>query len=231
MSNLIQAASLIVQNMADETQTNANYDRLVSIVKETYGTSNPYRCDKLLALYEHLKDRLLTAPASSKASYHNAFVGGYLAHILHVHDIAVMMAVVYKKNGGWVEFTKEELVFCALNHDLGKLGTEDGPYYVPQTSDWHRKTLGQLYQHNSDGQYLTVNDTTFFWLNKFEIHYNTNEMLGIKLADGIYDEANKKYLMNHEPFAMRSALPYIVHWADHMATVAEKSVVLSELSE
>lgn len=231
MSNLIQAASLVVQNMADEAQTLANYDRLVEIVTDTYGKANPDRCEKLLALYEHLKDRLLSAPASSKASYHNAYPGGYLAHVLHVHDIALMMATVYKKNGGWVEFTKEELVFSALNHDLGKLGTEDGPYYTPQTSDWHRKTLGQLFQHNNEGQFLTVNDTTFFWLNKFGITYSVNEMLGIKLADGIYDEGNKKYLMNHEPFAMRSALPYIVHWADHMATVAEKSVVLAELSQ
>lgn len=228
MSTLIQAATAIVENMASVEITNENYASLIKIID---GTFTGDRRDKLHAMYDHLKDRVMTAPASSKASYHNAYDGGYLAHILHVHDIALNLASVYKKNDGWVEFTKEEVVFCALHHDLGKLGDESGPYYIPNQSDWHKNKLGQLYEHSSEGQYYTVNDLTFYWLNRFQVQYSLKEMMGIKLADGIYDEGNKKYLMNHEPFAMRTALPYIIHWADHMATVAEKSVVLSQLSE
>ena len=30
-------------------------------------------------------------------------------------------------------YTKEELVFSALNHDLGKMGDEENESYVPQT--------------------------------------------------------------------------------------------------
>jgi hypothetical protein len=47
----------------------------------------------------------------------------------------------------------------------------------------------------------------------------------MKLADGMYADGNSKYLMNHDPYPMKSALPYLVHWADHMATVVEKTAM------
>jgi hypothetical protein len=43
-------------------------------------------------------------------------------------------------------------------------------------------------------------------------------MLGIMLADGLYNEPNKKYLMSYsEDFSLKTELPYILHWADHMS--------------
>jgi predicted HD phosphohydrolase len=36
-------------------------------------------------------------------------------------------------------FTKEELVFSALNHDLGKMGDENHESYIPQTDKWRKK--------------------------------------------------------------------------------------------
>ena len=45
-----------------------------------------------------------------------------------------------------------------------------------------------------------------------------NEMLGIKLADGMYDEGNVQYLKTYsEDKKIKSNLPFIVHQAD-MAT-------------
>ena len=36
-----------------------------------------------------------------------------------------------------VDFTDEELIFCALHHDLGKLGTKGKPFYIANPSEWH----------------------------------------------------------------------------------------------
>jgi hypothetical protein len=47
-------------------------------------------------------------------------------------------------------------------------------------------------------------------------------MLGIQTHDGLYDEANKKYLINFSPSTKpRTALPYILHQADLMAARIE----------
>ena len=32
--------------------------------------------------------------------------------------------------------TEEELVFSAINHDLGKMGDEENESYIPQTDKW-----------------------------------------------------------------------------------------------
>ena len=78
------------------------------------------RVDKINAMYEVFGEQLISAPASGKVHYHNAFPGGYLDHVVHVADTAMKMATVYKAVGGEVDFTKQELVFSALHHDLGK---------------------------------------------------------------------------------------------------------------
>jgi hypothetical protein len=49
-----------------------------------------------------------------------------------------------------------------------------------------------------------------------------NEWLAIKLHDGLYDEANKSYLMSFNPETKpRTSLIYIVHQADLMAARIE----------
>ena len=43
-------------------------------------------------------------------------------------------------------YTKEELIFTALNHDIGKMGFpgEGNEIYQPNDSEWHRKNLGKV---------------------------------------------------------------------------------------
>jgi hypothetical protein len=176
------------------------------------------RADQLKAFYKIFEDQLLSAPASAKVHFHNAYPGGYLDHILRVTELALKMASLYKTSNGYIDFTKQELIFSALNHDLGKLGTEDEPYYLNQDSDWHRKR-GEMYKHNDNLQYFKAPDRGLVMLQKYGISVTENEWLSIKLSDGIYSTGNDSYLKND---GMRVNLPYIIHWADHMATRVEK---------
>jgi hypothetical protein len=98
----------------------AQKQRLYDIMKDAFGEDSE-RYIKLKKMYDAYGDRLIEAPASGKVHYHNAYVGGYIDHILHVHDAALDFARVLKKRGGWVDFTKAELVMAALHHDLWKL--------------------------------------------------------------------------------------------------------------
>ena len=171
-------------------------------------------------MYEGLNNQLTLAPAAAKVTFHNCFPGGYLDHVVRVMDIAVEQAKLFKRMGGTVDFTSRELIFAAAHHDLGKLGTEDGPYYLDQDSDWHRKR-GELFKHNDNIQYMKVADRGLMMLQKHGIALTEKEWLGIKLTDGLYDEGNKSYLINYAPYPMKTEMPRILHWADHMASTIE----------
>lgn len=179
------------------------------------------RSKELKAMYDIFGDELVTAPASGKVHFHNAFPGGYIDHVLRVTTTALEVAALYKKIGGTIDFTKQEIIFSALHHDLGKLGhPEQGPYYVEQDSDWHRKR-GEMYKQNENIQYMKAPERGLMLLQKYGVTVTDKEWLAIKLSDGIYDDGAKSYLINWAPYAMKTKLPYIIHWADHMSSQSE----------
>jgi hypothetical protein len=193
----------------------ANYNKLME-----YLQADP-RWEQLKPMYDDLQDELLIAPASGKVHFHNSFPGGYMDHILRVTETALKIAGVYKTLEGDINFTKQELIFAALHHDLGKLGNpEEGPHYVAQDSDWHRKR-GEMYKLNDNTQYFKVPDRSLFLLQKYGVSITQSEWLGIKLSDGLYDDGSKAYLINFAPYAMKTNLPKIIHWADHLASSVE----------
>jgi hypothetical protein len=54
------------------------------------------------------------------------------------------------------------------------------------------------------------------------INYSFNEMLAIQTHDGLYDDANSKYLKAYMPEQKpRTSLPFILHQADLMAARIE----------
>ena len=58
--------------------------------------------------------------------------------------------VLLQSLGARIDFTDDELMFSALNHDLGKLGSLDGEQYQPNDSDQHVKNQGKIYKMNTD---------------------------------------------------------------------------------
>ena len=201
-------------------QIQDNWNKFLSIIDEHI--SEP-RCSELKAFYEQYAERIMLMPASHKKEYHNAFPGGYVDHVLRVVQCAL------KLNKVWVDmgvdtstYTVEELVFAALNHDLGKMGDEQNESYIPQTDQWRKEKLGEDYKFNDRLEYMSVPDRGLHLLMSHGITFSRNEMLAIKLHDGLYDDANKPYLMSWSPETKpRTALVFIVHQADLMAARIE----------
>jgi hypothetical protein len=201
-------------------QIQDNWNKFLSIIDEHI--SEP-RCSELKAFYEQYAERIMLMPASHKKEYHNAFPGGYVDHVLRVVQSAL------KLNKVWVEmgvdtstYTVEELVFASLNHDLGKMGDEQNESYIPQTDQWRKEKLGEDYKFNDRLEYMSVPDRGLHLLMSHNVTFSRNEMLAIKLHDGLYDDANKPYLMSWSPETKpRTALVFIVHQADLMAARIE----------
>jgi hypothetical protein len=77
---------------------------------------------------------------------------------------------------------KESLILACLFHDFGKVGDENEPYYVDQTSDWHRDKLGEMYKHNDKLQYMTVGQRGVYMMQRFNIRLECDEYLAILLT-------------------------------------------------
>ena len=56
-------------------QLKQNWDNLISIVNETFSGE---RKENILKMYEYFEDRMMMAPASGTAHFHNAHIGGYV---------------------------------------------------------------------------------------------------------------------------------------------------------
>jgi len=181
------------------------------------------RKEKLIEFYQKYEDRLVLMPAAHKKEYHNAFPGGYIDHVNRVITGALHLHTLWGKMGADLNtYTKEELVFSALNHDLGKMGDEENDSYIPQTDEWRRNKLGEDYMFNTKVPFASVPDRGLFLLQSHGIPYSFNEMITIQTHDGLYDEGNKKYLMTYMPEQKpRTSLPFIVHQADLMAARIE----------
>jgi len=180
------------------------------------------RTTKLLALYQEQEENLVLAPASSRASYHNSFPGGYVDHVNRVVEAAIKVTALWSEMGATINFSMEELVFAAINHDLGKLGRDGQPAYIPNDSEWHIKNQGANYKPNAALPFIPIQDSSLFILQSAGIELTFNEWVAIKTHDGLYDDGNKAYLISGQNESkLRSSLPLILHQADILAARVE----------
>ena len=199
-----------------------NWQDLINFIENNFEGK---RKEKLLAMYTDLEDRMSVQPASSFDHYHNAFDGGYVDHVLRVIKCARQVYNLWQGMGADMSgYTQEELLFVALNHDIGKMGFpgEGNETYIPNDSEWHRKNMGKMYKVNPNNQFTLVNDLSIWLLQHYGIEITWNEMLGIKLTDGLYDDANKPYFMSRTADSkLKTNLGFVMHQADQMAARIE----------
>lgn len=204
-------------------------DQIAANLAKFYSYIDKYikspRKKKLIEFYKHREITLATSPASTKLHHHNCFAGGYIEHVNRVVDLALVLDRVWDKFGQAKDYTEDELVFCAINHDLGKLGTDEQPFYLPNDSSWHVEKQGAHFKYNPALDHMRISDRSLFYLQQAGISMNEKEYLAIKVHDGLYEEANKSYLMpyGHE-FEIKSNLSHILHQADFTASRIEKQI-------
>ena len=201
-------------------QIQANWGSFMKNIEE-YITGD--RKKKLIDFYKKYEERIILMPASHKKEYHNAFPGGYVEHVNRVVRCAIKQSKLWEEEGADIStFTMEELVFSAINHDLGKMGDSEHESYIPQTDKWRRDKLGEEYMHNKSIAFAAVPDRGLFLLQEHDVKYTFNEMVAIQTHDGLYDPANEKYLKSFMPETKpRTSLPFILHQADMMAARIE----------
>ena len=181
------------------------------------------RGEQLTNFYKKYEERVILMPAAHKKEYHSAFPGGYVDHVNRVVEGSLKLYSLWEDMGcDMSTFTKEELIFSAINHDLGKMGDKEHDAYIPQTDQWRKDKLGEDYMFNKKLAFASIPDRGLFLLQQHDITYSFNEMVAIQTHDGLYDSANEKYLKGYMPEQKpRTSLPFILHQADLMAARIE----------
>ena len=205
----------------DDDELDAHVEQFLDIIKTEFSGE---RQEKLLELYntDPWKTQLREAPASSVGHFHNCFVGGYCLHVMNVIRNSKALFNFYGKMGGTIDFELEELIFAAMHHDLGKLGDENGAHFIINPDDWSMKKRKMFFVINPDLQHMDPGTRGYYILSQFGVKYSWKEMLGIRLADGLYEECNREYLVQfNEDKQLKTNLPHVLHTADMLASRIE----------
>ena len=207
--------------MITAEQIEKNWEKHIKIVNHYISD----RKDDVKLMLDNLSEIYIMAPASSKTWYHNAFPGGYVDHVNRVVEYAVKQSRLYQEMGGTVDYTEEELVFAALFHDLGKIGDGEKSNYLPQTDKWRQDKLSEMYTNNPELDFMLIPDRSLFILQKFGVKVSQKEFLGIRLHDGVFDEANKAYFFSYqESSRQKTSIISVLHSADFLASKVEYDI-------
>jgi len=201
-----------------EPQIKENFNSFIEFIKSHFSGD---RLEKLLKLYseEEYGYRAALAPASSKEYLYKCYAGGYLDHIMCVCKSAFGVKKLWEAMGAMIDFTEEELIFSALHFSLGKLGDENGEFYLAQDNDWLIKNRSEIYKINVQLQNMAIPDRSLYLLQKYNISVSKSEYLAIKLHDGMYTESNKSYLQAYSiENDLKTNLPFVLHHACHLAS-------------
>jgi hypothetical protein len=169
------------------------------------------RSESVVAMVDHMGERLLMAPASTKLSFHCAHPGGLVEHSLNVLRNLKKLTKAYD-----VAVPVESMIIVSLFHDWGKVGDLEEAYYLEQDSDWHREKLGQMYKVNEDMQSMPNAERGLWLMQHFGVKLSLDEWIAIRTNDGQGVDENKPY------FGSEPTLALLLQHADQMATKQEK---------
>ena len=89
--------------MLTAEQIQKNYQKHLKIIDHYLG-GRAIACKEMV---KHMEDDYVTAPASGKTWFHNAFAGGYVDHVNRVVQYALEQHKLYQKMGGTLDYTDE----------------------------------------------------------------------------------------------------------------------------
>ena len=137
---------------------------------------NGFMTDQLM---QFLGLDFIKAPASTMQSYHNAFEGGLIDHLLKVASYAVRINDSLPEEE---RVDKKSLLKVCLLHQIGK-----AKLYTPCESDWHRKNQGKMYEFNENLTSMRVGERSLYYAMTNGIEFTQEEYVAILNFDKIDD--------------------------------------------
>ena len=164
--------------------------------------------DNISNLLNELGERISTCPSSAKLDQYQAYPGGLVQHSL---DVASSMRKLNDAHD--LGLKTQSILKVSLLHDIGKIGSLDRDYFVPQDSDWHREKLGQVFKYNESLARMSISHRSLYLLQHFGVSLTSDEWISIQIASGSHFEENRFYV-GHEPtlaLTLQNSKSMVIH--------------------
>jgi hypothetical protein len=158
-------------------------------------------------MFNTIGTRLYATPASTK--YHSSCIGGLLSHTIEVARLACALYPLMGK----LPFTIESLVFCALVHDIGKIGSPTDDMYLPNRDPVKAEKEPFIY-NTALKPNMSHEEWTLYYLQEFDIKVTPDELFAILNHAGPYNPTNGRFI--------ETPLQIVLHSADNLAAKIPK---------
>ena len=175
--------------------------------KETFLEKNTLYGVLNKELIEFLGEDLMTAPASTMKSLHNAFPGGLVDHILKTTKYAIGINNLLPKN---MTVDTHSIVKVCFLHQIGKTFL-----YKWCESEWHRNNQGKMYEFNEDMTSMKIGERSVYYAMKNGVSLTEEEYQAIVNYDKSDDDKQAKWY--------GSTLSTILKQANELAIIEEKN--------
>jgi len=159
-------------------------------------------------LLDFLGEDLITAPASSMTSLHNAFPGGLIDHILRTTKYAIGINKLLSPN---MEVDTHSIVKVCFLHQIGKTFL-----YKWNESEWHRKNQGKIYEYNEELVSLKIGERSAYYSLKYGVELTDEEYQSIINYDKSDEDKQSKWY--------GCTLSTILKQANELAIIEEKNI-------
>ena len=176
--------------------------------KETFLEKNELYGILNKELLEYLGEDLLTAPASTMKSLHNAFPGGLIDHILKTTKYAIGINKLLPET---MSADAQSIVKVCFLHQIGKTFL-----YKWCESEWHRNNQGKMYDFNEELTSMRVGERSVYYAMKYGITLTEEEYQAIVNYDKSEDDKQSKWYS--------STLSTILKQANELAIIEEKNI-------
>lgn len=134
--------------------------------------------ENISTLLEGLGERICLAPANSNNKQYGCYPGGI---VVTSTKLAKAMQALNEFHGTPVDI--KSVYKIGLLHDVGRIGTIESDWLLPQDSDWHREKLGNEFKINFDLPKLSHLQRTLFILNHYQVQLTEEEFFALVSLD------------------------------------------------
>ena len=171
-------------------------DSLIANLTASVRVSN-----QLQILLNDYAQLIITQPASTNS--HNNYVGGWHKHTHCVINVAEKLSNIFFDRND--DESRQSLLFCALVHDLGKLGSPEQPGYI---YDPVKDTFvhNPYYDNKISHELRSINI-----LNNYNVSLTSEEFAAIVYHGGLYNHSLNTFAK------IEKGLPLLLHTADNLS--------------
>jgi len=149
----------------------------------------PERAPQIKKMFMDNMGKLSKSPASAHKNSHCCYPGGVITHTINVIKIAEELREKY-----FPHVNSESLFVCSLLHYFGKIGDDECEYFLEQNDQYYNNQKGYLYKINDAIRFMTPQDRSLWWAQKYNIVLSKDEWCALRNYGGAFHRENYSYL-------------------------------------